>query len=132
MDGKLTAAILIVSTTAAEDPSTDASASVLRGVLAEDGQGKWEVRGEGIVSDNVLAIQRQITQWTDGPDPPSLIITTGGTGFAVSDGTPEVSLLAFFSARRRRVAKLLARLLALCFTSMLPVWFTPCWPRPSP
>ncbi|OAQ71276.1 molybdenum cofactor biosynthesis protein Gephyrin [Pochonia chlamydosporia 170] len=85
----LTAAILIVSTTAAQDPSTDASASVLRNVIAEDGGDKWKVTGESIVSDDVLAIQRQIIQWTDGPDAPNLVITTGGTGFAVADGTPE-------------------------------------------
>lgn len=88
---KLTAAILVVSTTAAQDPSTDASASVLRNVLAEDGGGKWQVMAESIVSDDVLAIQRRIIQWADGADAPHLIITTGGTGFAVSDGTPEVS-----------------------------------------
>ncbi|EXV00944.1 molybdopterin biosynthesis enzyme [Metarhizium robertsii] len=86
---KLTAAILVVSTTAAQDPSTDASASVLRNVLAEDGGGKWQVMAESIVSDDVLAIQRRIIQWADGADAPHLIITTGGTGFAVSDGTPE-------------------------------------------
>ncbi|KHN97937.1 gephyrin [Metarhizium album ARSEF 1941] len=85
----LTAAILTVSTTAARDPSTDASAPVLRNVLAEDGGGRWLVTAESIVSDDVLAIQRQIMQWADGADAPHLIITTGGTGFAVSDGTPE-------------------------------------------
>jgi gephyrin len=86
----LTASILIVSTTAAQDPSTDASASVLRNVLAEDGGGRWTVLSESIVSDDAVAIQRQIAEWADGADAPHLIITTGGTGFAVSDGTPEV------------------------------------------
>lgn len=90
MDGSLTAAILIISTTAAKDPSTDGSASVLRDVLKEDGGGRWQVTGESIVTDDVLQIQNQITQWTDGPDAPNFIITTGGTGFAVADGTPEV------------------------------------------
>ncbi len=90
MDSSLTAAILIVSTTAALDPSTDASAAVLREVLDIDGAGKWTVADEKIVSDNVIDIQKQIMQWTDGPDAPNFIITTGGTGFAVSDATPEV------------------------------------------
>ncbi|POR39099.1 Gephyrin [Tolypocladium paradoxum] len=89
MDGPLTAAILIVSTTAAQDPSADASAGILRDVLREDGGGKWEVAGESIVTDDVLQIQKQITVWADGPSPPNLIITTGGTGFAVADGSPE-------------------------------------------
>ncbi|KAJ4164925.1 hypothetical protein LMH87_006578 [Akanthomyces muscarius] len=89
MDSSLTAAILIVSTTAALDPLTDASAAVLREVLDIDGAGKWTVADEKIVSDNVIDIQKQIMQWTDGPDAPNFIITTGGTGFAVSDATPE-------------------------------------------
>ena len=86
----LKAAILIVSTTAAKDPSTDASAEVLRNVLDDQGPGKWDLIGTEIVTDDVLAIQRQITAWADGPDGVNLIITTGGTGFAVADGTPEV------------------------------------------
>lgn len=91
MDGSLTAAILIVSTTAAKDPSTDATAPILKEVIEVEGAGKWSVTGQAIVSDDVLAIQRQIMQWADAPDAPNLIVTTGGTGFAVADGTPEVS-----------------------------------------
>ena len=88
----LTAAILVVSTTAAQDPSSDAATSVLQGVLQEQGQDKWKVTGSRIVTDDALSIQRQIRNWTDGPgDAPQLVITTGGTGFAVSDVTPEVS-----------------------------------------
>lgn len=89
-DKPLTAAILVVSTTASKDPSTDASTSVLRNVLKEDGGGKWDVKSQCIVSDDAIAIQQQIMRWTDGADPVNLIITTGGTGFAVSDTTPEV------------------------------------------
>lgn len=91
MDGPFNAAILIVSTTAARDPSADASATVLREVLMQDGAGRWDVVDERIVSDNVLDIQRNIMPWTDGPDPVHLIVTTGGTGFSVADVTPEVS-----------------------------------------
>ncbi|KAK5998263.1 Molybdopterin adenylyltransferase [Cladobotryum mycophilum] len=89
MDGLFIAAILIVSTTAAKDPSADASATVLRDVLSNDGGGKWEVTDEKIVTDNVLDIQKQIMLWADGPDAVHLIITTGGTGFSVADVTPE-------------------------------------------
>jgi len=91
MDGPLTAALLIVSTTAAQNPSADASAAILRDVLGDEGDGKWKLTGETIVTDDVVQIQRQITVWADGPEAPNLIITTGGTGFAVADGTPEVS-----------------------------------------
>ncbi|EGR47882.1 uncharacterized protein TRIREDRAFT_78561 [Trichoderma reesei QM6a] len=89
MDGPFKAAILIVSTTAARDPSADASATVLREVLTQDGGGRWDVVDERIVSDNVLDIQRSIMPWTDGPDAVNLIVTTGGTGFSVADVTPE-------------------------------------------
>lgn len=91
MDGPFTAAVLIVSTTAAKDPSADASATVLREVLMQDGGGRWDVVDERIVSDNVFDIQRNIMLWADGPNAVNLIITTGGTGFSVADVTPEVS-----------------------------------------
>lgn len=90
MAAPLRAAILVVSTTAARDASTDASTEVLHNVLKDQGEGKWEVTRNEIVSDESVAIQRQLMAWADGPDAVNLIITTGGTGFAVSDGTPEV------------------------------------------
>lgn len=91
----LTAAILVVSTTAAAEISTDTSSGKLR-LLLEDskdhaGHSRWKVASVRIVPDDVAQIQKQISQWTDGPDAPQLIVTTGGTGFAVSDSTPEVS-----------------------------------------
>lgn len=69
-------------------------AAALRGVLTdvtEDGGSWWQVTGKAIIADDVLQIQRQVVvAWADGPSPPNLIVTTGGTGFAVADGTPEV------------------------------------------
>ncbi|KAL8381242.1 hypothetical protein RB595_005494 [Gaeumannomyces hyphopodioides] len=85
----LKAAVLIVSTTAAQDPSTDAADATLRGVFEQDGAGQWHVVESRIVTDSVSDIQRNIMQWTDAADPPNLILTTGGTGFAVHDHTPE-------------------------------------------
>ncbi|CAJ0549126.1 Ff.00g027390.m01.CDS01 [Fusarium sp. VM40] len=87
--GSLKAALLIVSTTAAKDASADASGPILTQVLKDEGDGKWEVHDTKIVTDDVLAIQRQITAWTDGPDSVNLVVTTGGTGFATGDYTPE-------------------------------------------
>ena len=86
----LRAAILVVSTTASKDPSADASGGVLSKVFNNEGGGKWKVDEVKIVGDNVLDIQRSITTWADKEDAVNLIITTGGTGFAVSDNTPEV------------------------------------------
>ncbi len=87
---QLTAAILVVSTTASQDPSTDAADSTLRSVFdAEDVAVRWSVRETRIVPDDVLDIQRQVMLWADEADPVHLIVTTGGTGFAVADKTPE-------------------------------------------
>ena len=87
----LKAAILVVSTTASKDPSADSSGGILTDVFEKEGGGKWEVVETRIVGDDVLDIQRSITGWTDREETVNVIITTGGTGFAVSDSTPEVS-----------------------------------------
>lgn len=86
----LRAAILVVSTTASKDPSTDASGPALQTVFDSDGAGQWTVASTQIVSDDEEQIKKQILEWTDGPDHKiNMVVTTGGTGFAVSDITPE-------------------------------------------
>src|SRR5258708_7504376 len=87
----LKAAILIVSTTASKDPSADSSGEILKDVFEKEGGGKWVVVDTKIVGDEVLDIQRSLMNWADQIDPPNLIISTGGTGFAVHDSTPEVT-----------------------------------------
>lgn len=86
---RLRAAILVISTTAAKDPSSDTSGRVLKDVFEGDGAGQWDVVYIKIVGDVVLDIQRTVMQWTDFGDPMNLIVTTGGTGFATFDNTPE-------------------------------------------
>ena len=86
----LKAAILIISTTASKDPSTDSAGRILKEVFEQEGGGKWEVKETKIVGDDILEIQRSIMGWTDGDDAVNFIATTGGTGFAVHDSTPEV------------------------------------------
>jgi gephyrin len=85
----LRVAILVVSTTASKDPSTDECGRILRDVFDKDGRGKWDVVDVEIVGDIMLDIQSAIMQWTDGENPVNLIISTGGTGFATYDITPE-------------------------------------------
>lgn len=86
-------AILIISDTAAADPSTDKAAPVLKDTFSEDGAGRWAEPIVEIVKDDILEIQRVVRSWTDSEDPTSgvvnLVITTGGTGFARRDFTPE-------------------------------------------
>jgi len=95
----LTTAILVVSTTAARDSSADASDAILRSVFETDGLGSWDVVETKIVADNVPEIQKQVMRWADGPESVNLIVTTGGTGFAVADYTPEaISVLLQKSA----------------------------------
>ncbi|CAK7200268.1 hypothetical protein SEUCBS139899_002959 [Sporothrix eucalyptigena] len=86
----LRAAILVVSTTASQDPSTDAAIPALQSVFETDGDGKWDVTETHIVSDDAKAMQQQIRKWADtSNNPVNLVVTTGGTGFAISDITPE-------------------------------------------
>ncbi|KAH7031240.1 molybdenum cofactor synthesis domain-containing protein [Microdochium trichocladiopsis] len=90
MSSPLRVALLVVSDTAAKDPSTDASGEALGQLLADEGSGKWELVETKIVADNVTQIQRQLMLWADvAAHRFNLILTTGGTGFAVSDNTPE-------------------------------------------
>jgi hypothetical protein len=87
---KLKAAILIVSDTASKDASTDKCIPVLKDVFGTVGDDQWEVTETGIVPDDVLTIQKSIRKWTDGSEAVNLIVTSGGTGFATKDVTPEV------------------------------------------
>lgn len=87
---KLKAAILIVSDTVSSDPSTDKAGDILKETFATEGSGKWEEPTTKVVPDDVLEIQRAVQQWCEGTDYFNLVVTTGGTGFAVKDTTPEV------------------------------------------
>jgi hypothetical protein len=89
-NSKLKAAILVVSETASQDPSTDACIPTLNDVFGNLGNDQWEVSETEIVPDSVLAIQKAVRNWTDRENPVNLIVTSGGTGFATKDVTPEV------------------------------------------
>ena len=86
---KLKATILVISDTAFRDPSTDKAGDTLSSVFADEGNGQWTVANRKIVPDDVLQIQKEVSLSCDGEDYVNLFITTGGTGFAVKDSTPE-------------------------------------------
>lgn len=88
-DTKLKVAILIVSDTAFKDPSTDAAGVKLERVFADQGT-EWDIKYTSIVPDSINAIQQHISQLCDDEnDYVNFVVTTGGTGFAVKDHTPE-------------------------------------------
>lgn len=88
-DSKLKAAVLIISDTAYQDPSTDKSARVLSDAFATDGGDQWALHHNIILPDDILLMQKQIMRLCDDEEYMNLIITTGGTGFATRDQTPE-------------------------------------------
>ena len=76
-------AVLTVSDT--RDEETDKSGALLAERLTEAGH---ELAGKAIVTDDVEAIRTQVQAWADD-DQVESIISTGGTGFAPRDVTPE-------------------------------------------
>ncbi|CAF9911823.1 MAG: hypothetical protein ALECFALPRED_007661 [Alectoria fallacina] len=86
---KLKATILIISDTAFQDPTTDKAGDILSDVFTNEGNGQWTVDDRKIVPDDILTIQQAVSTSCDGEDHVNLLITTGGTGFAVKDNTPE-------------------------------------------
>ena len=76
-------AVLTVSDTRTAE--TDKSGSLLVERLIAAGH---ELAGKAIVADDVEEIQTQVRAWVEA-DAVDLIITTGGTGFAPRDVTPE-------------------------------------------
>ena len=76
-------AVLTVSDTRTEE--TDKSGALLADRLTGAGH---ELAGQAIVADEIEAIQSQVRDWADD-DGIDVIISTGGTGFAPRDVTPE-------------------------------------------
>ena len=88
---RLRPAILIISDTAFQDPATDKAGDILRGTLNSEGGDQWIEPLIEIVPDDAGRIELAIRKWTDDDElHVDLILTTGGTGFAAKDITPEV------------------------------------------
>lgn len=80
-------AILTVSETCSHDSSKDLSGPKLRS-LFEQNDPPWSIAECAICADAISDIQRFVKHWAD-VEMVDMIITTGGTGFAQSDVTPE-------------------------------------------
>ena len=76
-------AVLTISDTRDED--TDRSGPLLVQRLSDAGH---TLAAQAMVKDEVPEIRRQIQSWIDDPEV-EVVITTGGTGFAPRDVTPE-------------------------------------------
>ena len=79
----LNIAVLTISDTRDED--SDKSGPLLAGRLTAHGH---KLAGQALVKDEVEDIRRQLKVWIDDPEV-DVVITTGGTGFAPRDVTPE-------------------------------------------
>ncbi|MGZ8998156.1 MAG: molybdenum cofactor biosynthesis protein B [Allosphingosinicella sp.] len=76
-------AVLVVSDSRTEE--TDSSGGLLVERLTAAGH---ELAGRAIVTDDVEAIREQVSAWVSSDDV-DVILSTGGTGFAPRDVTPE-------------------------------------------
>ena len=76
-------AVLTVSDTRTEE--TDKSGGLLAGRLTEAGH---ELADKSIVTDDIEAIRTEVNRWVED-EAVDVILSTGGTGFAPRDVTPE-------------------------------------------
>ncbi len=81
-------AILTASDRSSKGERPDLSGPALINKVTELG---WEVIHTKIVPDDLEIIQNTLIEWADN-DQVDLILTTGGTGFAPRDITPEATL----------------------------------------
>lgn len=86
MSKSLRCAVLTVSDT--RDAGTDTSGNWLAETLAQSGH---ECVARYITKDNIYQIRKILSDWI-ADDKVQVIITTGGTGFASRDSTPEAVL----------------------------------------
>lgn len=79
--------MLTVSDRASSGEREDQSGPILRSMIESRG---WEISQQEIVPDETDRIQAALIRWAD-EDQADLILTTGGTGMAPRDLTPEAT-----------------------------------------
>jgi molybdopterin adenylyltransferase len=82
---QFTAAVLTISDSSFRGERTDASGPAVRGALENKG---FVVIGTEIVPDETTAIENALIEWCERAP---LVVTTGGTGLAARDVTPEAT-----------------------------------------
>ncbi|MEX0788176.1 MAG: MogA/MoaB family molybdenum cofactor biosynthesis protein [Anaerolineales bacterium] len=87
MNGPVRCAVLTISDRAAAGQREDVSGPAL---VKEIHALAWELVGAETVSDERAGIERVLKAWADAGSV-DVILTTGGTGFAVRDQTPEAT-----------------------------------------
>jgi molybdopterin adenylyltransferase len=85
---KISVGVLTVSDRCFRGEAEDASGPLISKLVIE--RLPAEVRQEAIVPDEQDSIRRVLTEWCDEQDL-DLVLTTGGTGFAPRDVTPEAT-----------------------------------------
>jgi len=83
----LTAAILTASDAGAAGEREDTSGQAIRELLEDAG---FEVAKYQIVADEQSIVEETLREWADGGEV-GLIVTTGGTGLAPRDVTPDAT-----------------------------------------
>jgi len=84
---KIRFAVLTVSDRSSRGERADESGPALIKVIKAQG---WEVTHQEILPDDLLLLQETLSAWADRDDA-DVILTTGGTGFAPRDVTPEAT-----------------------------------------
>jgi molybdopterin adenylyltransferase len=79
--------ILTVSDRSSRGERPDLSGPALVELVTAQG---WKVERAGIVADDQASLRKTLSEWADGDDL-DVILTTGGTGFAARDVTPEAT-----------------------------------------
>ena len=79
--------ILTLSDRSAKGERPDASGPALADLIRAQG---WSVTKQAILPDDESAIRAALTEWADSNEA-DVILTTGGTGFAPRDVTPEAT-----------------------------------------
>jgi molybdopterin adenylyltransferase len=90
MSPPFTVAVLTVSDRCSRGEATDTSGPALERTVAATFIA--DVVNRACVPDERDRITDQIRTWASQPSPPDLVLTTGGTGLAPRDVTPEATL----------------------------------------